>query len=247
MSTTQSWAQGPLCTWDTETTGVDPETARIVTSATVSIRPGQTPQPTEWLLDPGVEIPEAAAKVHGITTNQARAQGVEAAGGVEAIVQGILAEITSGVPLVIYNAAYDLTVLDRECRRHGLAPLVDRVKDAGAELRVVDPFVLDKAVDRYRKGKRTLSATSAHYGVGLSEDEAHTAAGDCLAAARVAWKIAKQYPQIGTQRLSSLHEFQRVQFAEQAAGLEAWFRKQGKNESVSREWPMKTYREEVDS
>ena len=64
----------------------------------------------------------------------------------------------TGIPVVVYNAPYDLSLLDRECRRNGLEPI-----DAPGP--VIDPLVIDKAVDSYRKGKRTLEVAAAHYRV----------------------------------------------------------------------------------
>lgn len=237
----RSWALGPMCAWDTETTGTDPEQARIVTSAVVTIRPGQPKEAVEWLLDPGVQIPDEAAEVHGVTTEQARAAGVPAAGGVDAICEALAAAVVGGMPLVIFNAAYDLTLLDRECRRHGLATLDERAAKAGTEVYVVDPFVLDRKVDKYRKGKRTLSAVAEHYGVPLSEEEAHTAFGDCLATARVAYKVASTYPRIASMPLPALHEFQKESHFEWAEGFEAYLRKQGKDETVDGSWPIRPF------
>ena len=229
-----------MVSWDTETTGPIPETARIVTTATVAIRPGAPAVPSEWLVDPGVEIPAEATAVHGITTEHARAHGAKAEAAVAALVAHLLAEAMQGVPLVVYNARYDLTVLDRECRRYGLETLGEECRAHGVDLHVIDPFVLDRAVDRYRKGKRTLTATAAHYGIGLSEDEAHTASGDCLAAARLAWKIGRAYPEVGTLRLGQLMQFQAEAHAEWAAGFEEYLRtKKGEPDAViSRDWPL---------
>lgn len=238
--TRKSWTDGPMCSWDVESTGPDPETARIVTSATVSIRPGQDPVPAEWLIDPGVEIPAEATAVHGVTTVQAREQGVKAEAGVAAIVAHLLSEAVQNVPLVIYNAKYDLTVLDRECRRHGLETLHEECKSHGVQLFIIDPFVIDKAVDKYRKGKRTLSVTAEHYGITLTEDEAHTASGDCLAAARVAWKVGRAYSEVGTLGLEQLMRFQAEAHAKWAEGFEQYLReKKGEKDAViSRDWPL---------
>ena len=238
--TRKSWTDGPMTAWDTETTGKDSETARIVTSATAAIRPGETTVTAEWLINPGVEIPAEATAVHHITTEQAREQGVKAEAGVAAIVAHLLAEAVQGVPLVIYNAKYDLTVLDRECRRYGLETLSEECASNNVELFVIDPFVLDKAVDRFRKGKRTLSVTAAHYGIELTEDEAHTAAGDCLAAARVAWKVGRAYSEVGTLGLGQLMKYQAEAHAEWAEGFERYLREK-KNEPdavISRDWPI---------
>ena len=63
-----------MLSFDLETTSVNPKEARIVTSALVRID-GRDVNSQEMLADPGVEIPEEAAKVHGITTEKARAEG----------------------------------------------------------------------------------------------------------------------------------------------------------------------------
>ena len=85
------------------------------------------------------------------------------------------------MPVVAYNAAFDLTpARPPSCAGTGCRP-------CGAAGRrgpgpVIDPYTIDRAVDRYRKGKRTLEAVCAEYGVLL--DGAHDAAADALAAAR---------------------------------------------------------------
>src|SRR5690606_9732845 len=136
--------------FDLETTGVDVDSSRIV-SACVAVldEGGQLVARWDWLADPGVEIPEGAAAVHGITTERARAEGAPARTVVTEVAQTLRVLFATGVPVVVYNAPYDLSLLDRECRRHGIEPL-----DAPGP--IIDPLVIDKAVDRYRKGKRTL-------------------------------------------------------------------------------------------
>ena len=101
---------GKMFAFDLETTGTNPHECRIVTSALVRID-GGAPQAKELLADPGVEIPEAAAAVHGITTEHARAHGRPH----DEVLAETIAEIRrawrDGLTLVAYNAAYDLTVL----------------------------------------------------------------------------------------------------------------------------------------
>ena len=99
-----------------------------------------------------------------------------------------------GLPIVAYNAAYDLTLLEREAARYGIAPL----PGPGP---VIDPLVIDKAVDRYRRGKRTLTAAAEHYGVALPN--AHDAGADAVAAGRVAQAIARAYPELAASRSPS--------------------------------------------
>lgn len=222
-----------MAAFDIESTGIDPERDRIVT-ATVSVVGGGLPaESTSWLADPGIEIPEGAARVHGITTEQARAEGRPAAEVVAEIVERLAEQVAAGVPIVAFNARYDLTMLDREARRHGIAPLSER----GAVVYVVDPLIVDKELDKYRKGKRTLTAVCANYNVELSEDDAHAADADAIAAARVAWRLGERYSEL-TLPIADLHEQQVHWAAEQAASLEEYFRRQGKDEVVEREWPI---------
>jgi DNA polymerase-3 subunit epsilon len=158
------WAQGRMVAFDTETTGVDAENDRVVTAAVVAVGGGQTSDSRTWMADPGVEIPEQATAVHGVTTDQARVDGSDAADVVEDITAALAEQLGAGVPVVVFNARYDLTLLDREARRHGVLPLVERL--AGLDVApVIDPLVLDRQIDRYRRGSRKLPALAAHYRV----------------------------------------------------------------------------------
>jgi DNA polymerase-3 subunit epsilon len=162
--------QRNLAVFDLETTGVDVRTARIVTACVAVLDAnGAVVSRRDWLADPGVEIPEGAAAVHGISTERARAEGGAAPEVVAEIINELRAVLERAMPLVIYNAPYDLTLLRFEAERYGVSPLVEPHP-------VIDPLVIDKAVDRYRKGKRTLVAAAEHYGVAL--DGAHDAGVD---------------------------------------------------------------------
>ncbi len=176
-----SWHLSPMAAFDLETTGVDPESARIVT-ATIVKTPGESGDlaTRNWLVNPGVPIPAEATKVHGVTDEQAQADGIDPATAAAQILAELDEAWTGGRPVVIYNASYDLTVLDRELRRHCSSSRT-------AWGAVSDPFGSDKERDRDRKGSRTLTATCAHYNV--QHEDAHTADGDALAAARLAWRL----------------------------------------------------------
>jgi DNA polymerase-3 subunit epsilon len=222
-----SWHTEPMTAWDTETTSADPEQARIVTSTVVRIHGNQV-EPKEWLLDPGVEIPEAATAIHGVSTERARKEGMPAGAAVKQIATEICEAWFRNEPVVVFNAHYDFTVLDREMRRHH----GHGITIAGT---VIDPLTIDKELDRYRKGSRTLSAQCAHYRVRL--EDAHSSIGDALAAARLAWRLAIVFPEY-LSRLEDLDELQARWHARQAAHLEEYFAKQGRPEPVAREWPL---------
>jgi DNA polymerase III subunit epsilon len=236
----EPWHRGMLAAFDTETTSAKVEDARVVTAhiAYVDGSGKMPPELRDWLIDPGIEIPPRATEIHGITTGHAREHGVQPAPAL----REISCELTRcEIPVVIYNAPYDLTVMDRETRRHGLDPFGDEWDSARCS--AIDPLVLDKALDRYRKGSRTLSATCAHYGVRI--DGAHDAGADAIAAARVAWVIAREYPHIAAMSMTELHAFQVQAKREQARSLQELRRKQGSDEVIDESWPLKPWNGEV--
>ena len=231
-----TWSTGRLCGFDLETTGLDTETDRIVTACVVQGGGGEPVSMANWLADPGIEIPEGATKLHKITTERARAEGAPAAEVVQEVVAALVQIQRDAIPLVIMNAQYDLTLLDREARRHGVQPLVDIIGRDG--LRVIDPKVLDKQLSR-RRGPRTLADLCTHYRVRL--DSAHTANADAVAACRVVWRIGQQYPQIGGLDARGLHLLQCGWAADQQDSLRAYFARTPGKESwadgVRSEWP----------
>lgn len=233
-----TWHHGALAAVDTETTGVDIECDRIVTACITLISPrgnnGARPvKSSDWLADPGVEISEGASAVHGITTEYAREHGSPAVDVAEEFSAMCALMLDQGIPLVGMNISFDLSILDRECHRYDLATLNAR---SGGISPVIDCFVLDKYVDPYRKGKRNLTALCEHYRVRI--DGAHDASADAIASARVAWRIAEMYPEIGNMKLDDLHAAQVRWKREQAESFRRYLIKQGKDASdVRPEWP----------
>lgn len=250
-----AWHTHRMIAFDLETTGVDVEECRIVTAAVTAVgggQPTERPQGAPMLVNPGVEIPVEASAIHGVTTERARRDGVPAPEAVRWLVDVLAEAVAGGTPIVAMNAAFDVTVLDREARRHGVVPLTER----GHQVRVIDPFVIDKHVDQYRKGSRRLDALAAHYAVRL--DQAHEADSDALAAARVAWRLGQRSQmsegdlagvgyktaavtrlrELGALSLDGLHAAQATWRASQAASLERYLRRSKPDATVRPEWPL---------
>jgi DNA polymerase-3 subunit epsilon len=210
------WAE-VLGVFDLETTGVDPATARIVTASVALLdEQGVVVERHDWIADPGVEIPAGAAAVHGIDTARAQRFGRAPAQVVPEILAAIATLFDRGIPLVVYNAPYDLTLLAHEARRAGCPPL-------HLPAPIIDPLVLDKAVDRYRRGKRTLTAAAAEYGVPLTD--AHDAGADAIAAGRLAQAIARRHAGELAGTAAALHERQVDWCREQAARFEEYMQR----------------------
>lgn len=253
-----TWRTGHWAAFDLETTGVSTENDRIVTACIARVdTTGQTkPVVRTALANPGIDIPPDVAEIHGITTEHARQHGAPAGEVVAHVAETLLALVYEGLPIAGFNLQYDITLLDRETRRHGLEPFGDRL--AAAHAVVIDAYVLDKYVDPFRKGSRKLSAVCEHHGVRI--DGAHDSHQDALAAARVLFRIG-QYAAMGAEwlagaaglkrdvaeRLSgladmpagALHELQVRAKAAQAASFITYLKRQGKPfDDVRGEWPL---------
>ncbi|GGZ72845.1 exonuclease domain-containing protein [Streptomyces echinoruber] len=231
-----TWHRRPLLGVDLETTGTDVETARIVSAAVVRYGGGRETGTRTWVSDvDGEEIPAEATAVHGWTTEAARAAGRPAAEVVGEILDVLADGVRSGWPLVVMNAPFDLTVLDREARRAGLPALHERV-----ELCVLDPRVLDRRVDRYRSGRRTLGDLCRHWVVKL--DGAHTPERDAKAACAVVWKIADRHRWLTRRPLADLHAEQVRWALAQQEDLRGHFARTPGKEHLSRGvrigWPF---------
>ncbi|MFV0374878.1 exonuclease domain-containing protein [Microbacterium sp.] len=218
--------------FDLETTGIDVSEDRIVTAHVGVIGTGGAiHRAQDWLADPGIDIPEQATAVHGISTARAREAGRPAAEVVTEVVAALRGLFDQGIPVVAYNASYDFSLLAHEAERHGVTPLHDPSP-------VIDPFVIDKAFDRYRRGKRTLDVVAEHYAVAL--DGAHEAAADAVAAGRVAQAMVSRFPVPETA--AELHTRQIGWARAQAASLTEYFIKVGRisaDETVDGGWPIR--------
>lgn len=232
----------PIAAFDLETTGPNPLSDRILTAHLSLINPATgTIEPRDWLLNPGIDIPAGATAVHGITTEHAAEHGAEYAPGVEEIATALVAAWGSGHIVVAFNGCFDLTMVHAEAERLSIGGL-----PLGP---VVDPFVLDKALDQWRKGSRKLGDVCQHYGIKL--DNAHEAAADALAAARLAYKLLRRFD-LHTSPAEQIMDNQARWYAEQQISLATYWRKKARGldgdekadllaraASVTTDWPIK--------
>ncbi|MEU3922226.1 exonuclease domain-containing protein [Streptomyces sp. NPDC029004] len=185
-------------------------------AAVVEVRAGEPVRQRSWLADPGIRIPAQASAIHGISSEHATAGGHPARDVADEVAQMLTGYWTQGVPVVALTARLD---------RCPIGP-------------VIDPYTIDRAVDRYRKGKRNLEAVCAEYGVRL--DVAHDATADALAAVRVACAIATRHEAVAALTPAELHERQIQWYAEWAEDFQRFLRGKGERDAVvDGAWPLR--------
>jgi DNA polymerase-3 subunit epsilon len=225
-----------IAVFDTETTGLNLKEDRIVTAALhrMNANGDVLPGGFDWVLNPGIPIPEIASKVHGFYDKHVAA-AKPASEGVPEIVSAIQACFDEGIPVLAYNAAYDFTILHYEALRNNVTPLT-----FGA---LIDPLVIDKTIDKYRKGKRNLGAAAERYQVQLVS--AHTAKDDAVAAGHVGlamlrFFLAQDKPVVPfPSSAQELHDLQAKWADEIEASYAKWRQQDVPDYKPAFGWPVK--------
>lgn len=252
------WIESRLVAFDTETTGIDVFNDRIVTAAISHVGGGLPARHFDWLANPGIPIPAGATAIHGIT-DEVAATGTPASEVIDVLAGELCLAMHNGVPVVGYNVAYDLSLLDAECVRHDLPRLHERLERPVGP--VICGLVLDKHLHKFRKGSRKLVDTANHYGVPIAAGAAHGAQADALAAARVVWRIGQigtssktftvmgipadleaGYQQVAAMTVAELHAAQVGWAKDQADSLRDYFRRKKQTAdaaSVDSAWPVR--------
>lgn len=157
--------------FDTETTGLDPRGGdRVIEVACLElVRDLPTGRSYHALIDPERDVPDDAARVHGITTAQLRGKPRFAD-----VAPALLDFLGDGM-LVAHNAPFDFGFLGAEFARLGLPPL--------DPARMVDTLALARA--RFPGLPNSLDALCRRFGIDLSERTTHNALLDCRLLAQV--------------------------------------------------------------
>lgn len=148
----------PLVCIDLETTGLDVRSDRAVEIGLVKLAVDGSRTQLQRRVDPGIDIPEPATRIHGIRNEDVRGLFGEpplARAGAE------LLEFIGDADLCGFNViSYDLPLWLAECARHGLEFLM-------AGRHVVDARTIliakEKSWDRFIQGPRNLNNAVLHY------------------------------------------------------------------------------------
>lgn len=190
--------QKPLVCFDLETTGVDTQTDRIVEVGFVKLSPDGSRERLCERVDPGVDIPDGAAKVHGIRTEDVR--GLFGKPPLTKVADQLL-EFLGDADLCGFNAVgYDYPLWLAECARHNI-PFVAEGR------RMVDAMLIFHAKepgwDAFLMGPRNLTAALRHY-CGRELVGAHSADADAEATIDVLLAQLERYQDLPDE-MDGLH------------------------------------------
>lgn len=157
----------PAVSLDFETTGLDVRRDRIVQIGAVVLQGAEileTPR-IDQLLDPGMPIPPAVTRIHGISDS-----AVAGKPGLADFFE-TLSAVLAGRVVVGHHIAFDLAVLRHEAARLGLPWRDPPSLDLAFLMGALDPRIPDLG----------LETVTSHLGVSIAGR--HSAIGDCMAVA----------------------------------------------------------------
>jgi len=229
-----SWTIGEVLGLDFETTGIDRFNDVPVSYALVRVVGGVVRTSWSGLIDPGREIPEEATAVHGISTEQARGEGMPLPEAIALVTDAVVSASRRGVPLAGMRLDYDLTILDAQAK----LLLGGGIAERGWRGPVLDAGVIDRHFDPEREGRRTLVDLCTLYGVGIGR--AHDASVDAIASVEVLFALAARYDALGGWDLAQLHVDQAHWHRQWAHDYDEWRIAQGMIPIDHRdyEWPL---------
>jgi DNA polymerase-3 subunit epsilon len=177
-----SWDELPVVLIDTETTGRDSATDRIVEIGLIIGQKGEVLARHNWLINPGIPIPEEVSKIHGI-----KDEDVKDSPSFADVAKEIIELLHGHVPGA-YNAPFDRGFVLAEMRRAGIEPSQSSPPALRNGVEWLDPLVWARHIHKYEKGK-TLGDVTARLGIKL--ENAHRASDDAEAALRVMYHFGK--------------------------------------------------------
>ena len=233
-----TWLDQPLVALDTESTGVDPQTARVL-----SVCIGDSSEPgcwdaRTWWCAPDVAIPAEATAVHGLTAEivTERAGGASRADQLAAVRRQLHLIAARNIPIVAHNARYDFTLLDAEMRRTLDVGLPDG-------LIVLDTLVLFRRLWT-QTGSRTLGKLAERHGIIFP---AHDAEADALACLRLLHILAGQHDLLEHVPARALHHLQSAWWADAQDADAAKAAGNGTPRTPGTGWPVATSPERTTS
>lgn len=196
---------------DVETTGLDPETDRVIEVAVIHMCKGEITDRWSTLVNPEQAVPDEVVKITGIDP-----AGLVDAPRFAAVADEVHARITDRV-FVAYNLAFDRAFVSNELRRVGLS---------WPDVVAIDPLIFVRELHKSAGSKR-LGAVAERLGIPL--ENAHRAEDDAIVAGRVLYAIADQLPPY----LDELRMLQEQWELQQKNDMAGWRSRRGSMDDVT--------------
>lgn len=206
------WYEEPYTMLDVETTGLDAHD-RVIQLGLARFERGKLVDSWGTLVWAGVEIPEAATKIHGVRTID-----IADAPPWTAVLPKVIS-LTRGAHPAAYNEEFDKRMFMSEMAR--LAVQLD-----GLDLPVfkrharwIDPLIWTRSIDRFVKGEGRHKLFRVCERRGIPLPKAHDAVADAVAAGQVLWDMRHE---IGDMTITELLRQQQLLADAQERQYAAW-------------------------
>lgn len=225
-------AEKTFMVFDLETTGIDVTCDLPVSYAIVTMSEGICIQEGYSIINPEIEIPDEASRIHGISTQRARDCGIVLDDAVQIVTDALMRASRNGWFVVGMNVSFDLSMIDARARSSfGIG-----LEDMGFSAPILDVMVLDRHYDPFRSGRRTLDALSNVYAV--EKGDLHNALEDCKVTYRVLEALIRAYPEIGELSPGRATDVQAGFYNDWVQGYNKWALSNRKAIIEDRSWPI---------
>ncbi len=209
---TMSLSNSAFLGFDTETTGLNAQKDSIVSASLVLRYANKNTHDDvryECIIKPFTQLNTAAAAVNGFTQDYLQEHGEDGSTALEEILKIIAKAQNNNIPLLAYNAPFDVSMLQENSKHYNLIGLGARLRPATkTDLLIADPLVMDRVLSK-RPGRRNLSTVSNYYGV-IPEGNFHNALADTVATTDLMQAMVKNYTILQNLQLKDLMTWERT-------------------------------------
>jgi DNA polymerase III subunit epsilon len=214
-----TWPQKSFIVIDTETTGLNFETDRVIEVCVAVFVRGQYIHGFDWIVNSGKESHPDAIATHGITNEQQFSEGRDPS-EVFPWIHNMIGQMRAAkLPVMAFNAPFDFSMLRAEWNRIGISLQKE-------DLYVIDPLVVDRHyqvnVPVFTKPWMRLGHMAARYGV---KPPTHRALEDAVTTGLVAVEQSFHYPALRHNSMSELMRKQHQWYLEWAGKFQAYAKK----------------------
>lgn len=234
VTPSRKWSEDKVVlVFDLETTGVDVEEDVPVSFSLVQYAYGHVVFESHQIIDPGRSIPDESIAIHHITDEIAKSFGIPLVSALTQLREALINASELGWIVLGMNVSFDLTVVDRACKKY----LGKGLLDTNYAAATLDILILDRHLDRFRKGKRRLIDLATAYSVTTSE-ALHNSLVDSKVTLRVLLAMLDRYPELVELSPSNYSSSMFAYNEEWLQSFNKWRLSRGEESLPSKVWPI---------